>query len=64
MYEDSQDRLIRYLTRSTREEVYTAVMKYKNTLSRRSEMYEPKFRRILKEHGWTLSEYASISSSK
>jgi hypothetical protein len=61
MTEDGQDKLYRHLTRSTRDEVYAAVLEYKQSLSKRSEMYEPKFRRLLKEHGWTLLEYSRLA---
>ncbi len=57
MIENEHDKLVRYLTRSTREEVHLSIMAYKKSISKRSTMYEPKFRRILSEHGWTLSEY-------
>jgi hypothetical protein len=56
--EDEQDKLFRYLTRAPREEVYNAIMAYKSSISKRSELNPNVLRKILYKHGWTFSEYA------
>lgn len=58
MIEDEQDKLYRYLTRSTRDEVYRDIIAYHNRLSKRSKVNDNVVRKILHNHGWTMIEYA------
>jgi len=62
MTEDSEDKLMRYLTRSNADEVRQAILEYRSRLSKRTPMNPNVLKRMLKEHGWTMSEYTKAVS--